>query len=144
MIKPLRKRHVVVWWLWLLLLPALFVAGITQSPALMKATHKTNQGGSIQNILASNEFAMGRVLVTANAQGKHFVQLQVHEPLPAAFATVHAVFGSEANVAGSTLLGKAGSTGSKTYALASSNVPTHLIIYDYLKQKPLYTINLSN
>jgi len=144
MIRPLRKRHMLVWWVWALLLPVVFVAGVSLSPAWSNGKENPIQQGSIQDILASNEFAYGRVLVTTAGSTNNTLHMHIDKPVPAAFATVHAAFEEQADVKGSILLGKVGGIGNKEYPLPNRKVPTHLIVFDQVKQETLYTINLSN
>ena len=141
MIRPLRKRHQMIWLTWAVLLPAGFVAAILVKPTFPVQMLQTTQvelpeGKVVKNAKTDHVSASLYQLI----DGSYQIVLMLEEPLKSPVTTLYATAHAPDTLEGSQFVGKIDGKGMYLFPVSSDNC-TGLILYDAVHQNIVQTLS---
>lgn len=144
MIRPLRKRHLQIWFLWALLLPLGVVSAVMARRSIPASAGEIQNGSLLPVVIKETTWKGNPVQLRGNTQSN--VQQLVwmnKQMLSIASATVYLANTDTSSIASSKYIGRIESRGNYVFDLPLKK-EYHFIIYDFIHQQIVGRINFKN
>lgn len=146
MIRPLRKRHLQIWSLWALLLPAGIVVAVLSRPH--PATGRLLQPGTetalpvlIKEVRKENYIVRLRGYSASSPQQLEWINTSV---LRHPTALIYQTEPGSHSIQGARLIGRIEARGSYHFNLGTDPVSSyHFILYDFIKEQRIDSVGFS-
>ncbi len=146
MMKPLRKRHLLVWRVLAILLPAAIIIAWLSVPKQVSQPLLQPEASTVLPIVLKKQEKENYSIAIRSDENNSALQLEWINKTVLQYptATIYATDKTTKDISGAKLIGRIEARGNWYFPLDSTfrNGNNHFILYDFIQQQTIDTINL--